>query len=84
MTLRQLIDKATFISRQVSSAEIPVVYNGVSDNLTSLELSQDNSSTWVTETKLSRFAVGRPHKVIVAHISKQNGLSERKGTKRNH
>lgn len=46
MTLRQLIDKATFIGRQVSSAEIPVVYNGVSDNLTSLELSQDNNGNY--------------------------------------
>ena len=46
MTLRQLIDKATFIGRQVTSAEIPVVYNGVSDNLTSLELSQDNNGNY--------------------------------------
>lgn len=46
MTLRELIDKATFIGRQVSSAEIPVVYNGVSDNLTSLELSQDNKGNY--------------------------------------
>ena len=46
MTLRELIDKATFIGRQVSSAEIPVVYNGVSDNLTSIELSQDNNGNY--------------------------------------
>lgn len=46
MTLRELIDKATFIGRQVSSAEIPVSYNGVSDNLKSLELSQDNDGNY--------------------------------------
>lgn len=51
MTLRQLIDKATFIGRQVSSAEIPVVYNGVSDNLTSLELSQDNNGNYYVNIK---------------------------------
>ena len=43
MTLRELVDKATFIGRQVSNADIPVIYNGVSDNLNSLELSQDNN-----------------------------------------
>lgn len=46
MTLRELIDKATFIGRQVSSAEIPVIYNGVSDSLKSLELSQDNNGNY--------------------------------------
>lgn len=46
MTLQQLIDKATFIGRQLSSCEIPVVYNGVSDNLTTLELSQDNEGNY--------------------------------------
>jgi hypothetical protein len=46
MTLQQLIDKATFIGRQVTSAEIPVIYNGVSDNITSLELSQDNDGNY--------------------------------------
>lgn len=46
MTLRELIDKATFIGRQLSSAEIPVVYNGVSDNLTTLELSIDNHGNY--------------------------------------
>ena len=46
MTLQQLIDKATFIGRQVSSAEIPVIYNGVSDNISSLELSQDNDGNY--------------------------------------
>ena len=46
MTLRELIDKATFIGRKVSSAEIPVIYNGVSDSLTSLELSQDNNGNY--------------------------------------
>jgi len=46
MTLQQLIDKAAFIGRQVTSAEIPVIYNGVSDNITSLELSQDNDGNY--------------------------------------
>ena len=46
MTLSQLIDKATLIGRQISSADIPVIYNGVSDNLTSLELSQDNDGNY--------------------------------------
>lgn len=46
MTLRELIDKATSIGRQVTSAEIPVIYNGVSDNITSLELSQDNDGNY--------------------------------------
>lgn len=46
MTLRELIDKATTIGRQVSSAEIPVIYNGVSDSMTSIELSQDNNGNY--------------------------------------
>lgn len=46
MTLQELIDKATFIGRQVTSCEIPVVYNGVSDNLTTLELSIDNNGNY--------------------------------------
>ena len=46
MTLQQLIDKATFIGRQLSSCEIPVVYQGVSDNLTTLELSIDNNGNY--------------------------------------
>lgn len=46
MTLQQLIDKATFIGRQLSSAEIPVIYNGVSNNITNLELSQDNDGNY--------------------------------------
>ena len=46
MTLQELIDKATFIGRQLSSCEIPVVYNGVSDNLTTLELSIDNNGNY--------------------------------------
>ena len=45
MTLQELIDKATFIGRQITSCEIPVVYQGVSDNITSLELS--NSCDYV-------------------------------------
>ena len=46
MTLHELIDKATFIGRQVTSAEIPVIYNGVSNNITNLELSQDNDGNY--------------------------------------
>ena len=46
MTLQQLIDKATFIGKQITCCEIPVVYNGVSDNITSLELSQDNDGNY--------------------------------------
>lgn len=51
MTLQQLIDKATFIGRQVTSCEIPVVYQGVSDNLTNLELSQDNKGNYYVEIR---------------------------------
>lgn len=43
MTLQQLIDKSAFIGSQVKSANIPVIYNGISDNLTTLELSIDNN-----------------------------------------
>ena len=46
MTLQKLVDKATLIGRQVSSADIPVIYNGVGDNLKSLELSQDNDGNY--------------------------------------
>ena len=46
MTLQELIDKATFIGRQVTSCEIPVVYQGISDNLTNLELRQDNEGNY--------------------------------------
>jgi hypothetical protein len=49
MTLRELIDKATAIGRQVSSDEIPVIYNGVSDSLKSLELSMDNNGNYYIE-----------------------------------
>ena len=51
MTLQELIDKATFIGRQVTSCEIPVVYQGVSDNLTNLELSQDNEGNYYVEIR---------------------------------
>lgn len=46
MTLQELIDKATFIGRQITSCEIPVIYQGVSDNLTTLELSIDNNGNY--------------------------------------
>lgn len=46
MTLRQLIDKSTLIGRQVSSAKIPVIYQGVSDTITNVELSQDNDGNY--------------------------------------
>ena len=42
MTLRELIDKATFIGRQVSSAEIPAYINGV-EKIESIELSRMNN-----------------------------------------
>lgn len=46
MTLRQLIDKATAIGKRLTSAEIPVIYQGVSDTITSVELSQDNDGNY--------------------------------------
>lgn len=46
ITITQFIEKATFIGRQVSNAGIPVIYNGVSDNLNSLEPSQDNNRNY--------------------------------------
>lgn len=46
MTLQQLIDKATHIGRQVTNCDIPIIYNGVSDNLHTLELSQDNDGNY--------------------------------------
>ena len=51
MTLQQLVDKATFIGRQVTSCEIPVVYQGISDNLTNLELRQDNEGNYYVEIR---------------------------------
>ena len=46
MTLQQLVDKATMIGRQISLSDIPVIYNGISNELTSLELSQDNNGNY--------------------------------------
>lgn len=46
MTLRELIDKASQIGRQITNCDIPVIYQGVSDNLHSLELSQDNDGNY--------------------------------------
>jgi hypothetical protein len=46
MPLQQLIDQSLSIGRQITSCEIPVVYNGVSDNLTTLELSIDNNGNY--------------------------------------
>ena len=46
MTLQQLIDQSTSIGRQITSCEIPVVYQGVGDNITRLELSQDNDGNY--------------------------------------
>lgn len=46
MTLQQLIDRSTSIGRQITSCEIPVVYQGVGDNITRLELSQDNNGNY--------------------------------------
>ena len=46
MTLQQLIDQSTSIGRQITSCEIPVIYQGVGDNITRLELSQDNNGNY--------------------------------------
>lgn len=46
MTLQQLIDQSLSIGRQITSCEIPVIYNWVSDNLASLELRQDNDGNY--------------------------------------
>lgn len=46
MTLQQLIDQSLSIGRQITSCEIPVVYQGISDNLTNLELRQDNEGNY--------------------------------------
>lgn len=46
MTLRQLIDKSTQIGRKITDRDIPVIYQGVSDNLHTLELSQDNDGNY--------------------------------------
>ena len=51
MTLQQLIDQSLSIGRQVTSCEIPVVYQGVSDNLTNLELRQDNDGNYYVEIR---------------------------------
>ena len=51
MTLQELIDKATFIGRQITSCEIPVVYQGISDNLTNLELRQDSEGNYYVEIR---------------------------------
>lgn len=51
MTLQELIDKATFIGRQITSCEIPVVYQGVSDNLTTLELSIDSNGNYYVKIR---------------------------------
>ena len=46
MTLQQLIDQSLSIGRQITSCEIPVVYQGISDNLTTLELSIDSNGNY--------------------------------------
>jgi len=46
MTLQQLIDQSTSIGRQITSCEIPVIYQGVGDSITRLELSQDNNGNY--------------------------------------
>lgn len=51
MTLQELIDQSTSIGRQITSCEIPVIYNGVSDNLTTLELGQDNEGNYYVEIR---------------------------------
>lgn len=46
MTLQQLIDKATLIGRQVSSADIPVFINNTYGTIASINLSQDNNGKY--------------------------------------
>lgn len=46
MTLKELIEQATFIGRRITNCDIPVIYNGVSDNIKRLELSQDNNGNY--------------------------------------
>lgn len=46
MTLNQLIEQATVVSKRLSSGDIPVVFQGVSDNITRIELSQDNDGNY--------------------------------------
>lgn len=46
MTLRQLIERSTAISRRLSDSDIPVIYRGVSDTISSIELSQDNNGNY--------------------------------------
>ena len=46
MTLRELVEKATFIGRQITDCDITVIYNGVSDSLKSIELSMDNNGNY--------------------------------------
>ena len=44
--MAQLIDQSLSIGRQITSCEIPVVYQGVGDNITRLELSQGNNGNY--------------------------------------
>ena len=45
MTLSQLIDKATLIGRQISSADIPIYINNTTC-ITDIYLSQDNNGKY--------------------------------------
>lgn len=45
MTLQQLVDKATFIGRQISSADIPVYINNTTC-IVDIKLSQDNNGKY--------------------------------------
>lgn len=46
MTFQELIDKAAAIGKKLNSTNIPVIYNGISDNITNIELSQDNNGKY--------------------------------------
>ena len=46
MTLQQLVDKATSIGRQVSSADIPVFINNTYGTIADIQLSQDNNGKY--------------------------------------
>lgn len=45
MTLSQLVDKATFIGRQISSSDIPIYINNTTC-ITDIYLSQDNNGKY--------------------------------------
>ena len=49
MTLSQLVDKATLIGRQISSADIPIYINNTTC-ITDIQLSQGNNGKYYVNT----------------------------------